>query len=357
MVTDRAHIRRSGLAVIHSPCLVCLSASDRSRSGTRGRMGGCRRGGRRGGKRSTAPTASTGAHEGPPGTSRPPHTAGWVPSSPRSSLGSPTKRAYAGRRPRVRARRAAAPPPPAAPRPRARRGRGGRAPRATCRHPSSGSAPPAAPTLPDDLRDLDALVLAHEWLDVVPCTVAEVDDDGVLREVLVDGSGAERLGDEVAADDRAWADAWWPAVTPGERVEVGLSRDLAWRDLVSRSASGLTIAVDYGHTRTGRPSHGSLTAYREGQVVEAVPDGSARPHRPRRDRLARGRRGRHPARAAAPASASPLRPRTTRGPRPTRSATCTTSAVPPPSPHSPTPTGSAGSTGRCRGILGRADLT
>ncbi|WP_404380658.1 SAM-dependent methyltransferase [Knoellia locipacati] len=132
---------------------------------------------------------------------------------------------------------------------------------------------PGGPTLPDDLRDLDALVLAHEWLDVVPCTVAEVDDDGVLREVLVDGSGAERLGDEVAADDRAWADAWWPAVTPSDRVEIGLSRDLAWRDLLSRSASGMAIAVDYGHARTGRPSHGSLTAYREGQVVEAVPDG------------------------------------------------------------------------------------
>ena len=132
---------------------------------------------------------------------------------------------------------------------------------------------PGGPGLPDELCDLDALVLAHEWLDVVPCTVAEVDDDGVLRELLVDASGAERLGDEVGSDDRAWADAWWPTVTPGDRVEVGLARDQAWRDLLSRSASGVTVAVDYGHTRTGRPRHGSLTAYREGQVVEAVPDG------------------------------------------------------------------------------------
>ena len=132
---------------------------------------------------------------------------------------------------------------------------------------------PGGALLPDGLRDLDALVLAHEWLDVVPCTVAEVDDAGALREVLVDDSGAETLGDAVAGEDRAWADAWWPATTPGERVEVGLSRDRAWRDLLSRNRSGLTVAVDYGHTRTGRPSAGTLTAYRAGQVTETVPDG------------------------------------------------------------------------------------
>ena len=132
---------------------------------------------------------------------------------------------------------------------------------------------PGGALLPDELHDLDALVLAHEWLDVVPCTVAEVDDDGVLHEVLVDDSGAETSGGALTGDDLAWADAWWPAASPGERVEVGLSRDLAWRDLLSRSRSGLTVAVDYGHERTRRPSHGTLTAYRAGQVSETVPDG------------------------------------------------------------------------------------
>ncbi|GAA4119176.1 SAM-dependent methyltransferase [Knoellia locipacati] len=132
---------------------------------------------------------------------------------------------------------------------------------------------PGGALLPDELRDLDALVLAHEWLDVVPCTVAEVDDEGELREVLVDDSGTETLGGTLTGDDRAWADAWWTSATPGERVEVGLSRDLAWRDLLSRNRSGLTVAVDYGHVRTGRPSFGTLTAYQEGQVTETVPDG------------------------------------------------------------------------------------
>jgi hypothetical protein len=53
--------------------------------------------------------------------------------------------------------------------------------------------------LPDRLT---GLVVANEWLDNVPCTVAEVDDDGRLREVLVEsdqehetlGTGPEALG-------------------------------------------------------------------------------------------------------------------------------------------------------------------
>ena len=41
--------------------------------------------------------------------------------------------------------------------------------------------------LPDELDGLtDTLVVANEWLDVVPCTIAEVDENGELREVLVD---------------------------------------------------------------------------------------------------------------------------------------------------------------------------
>lgn len=129
------------------------------------------------------------------------------------------------------------------------------------------------PSLPDGLHELDALVLAHEWLDVVPCTVAEVDGDGTLREVLVDEDGTETLGPGLDGDELAWADAWWPTTSPGERVEVGLSRDRAWRDLVSRNASGLTVAVDYGHTRATRPPHGTLTAYRAGSLTSPVPDG------------------------------------------------------------------------------------
>ncbi len=135
---------------------------------------------------------------------------------------------------------------------------------------------PGGADLPPELTDLsDALVIAHEWLDVVPCTVAEVDADGTPREVLVDPtSGEESLGGSLTAADRRWADAHWPTTTPGDRIEVGRARDEAWSDLVSRVASGTLVAVDYGHTATMRPSAGTLTAYVRGQLTPPVPDGS-----------------------------------------------------------------------------------
>jgi SAM-dependent MidA family methyltransferase len=132
------------------------------------------------------------------------------------------------------------------------------------------------PHLPDGLRHLDgALVVAHEWLDVVPCPVAQVDDHGVLRQVLVEPvTGEESLGDQVGGDDLDWATAHWPSDAPGERVEVGHPRDLAWADLVSRVTRGVVVAVDYGHRGGDRPTAGTLTAYRRGQQVVPVPDGT-----------------------------------------------------------------------------------
>jgi len=135
---------------------------------------------------------------------------------------------------------------------------------------------PGGAGLPLELTDLrHALVVAHEWLDVVPCTVAEVDDAGTPREVLVDpASGEESLGAPLSAADRRWADAHWPTTRPGDRIEVGRARDDAWSDLVSRVASGTLVAVDYGHTATSRPHGGTLTAYAGGQLTSPVPDGS-----------------------------------------------------------------------------------
>jgi len=135
---------------------------------------------------------------------------------------------------------------------------------------------PGGAGLPPELTDLrDALVVAHEWLDVVPCTVAEVDDAGTPREVLVDpASGEESLGAPLSAADRHWADVHWPTTRPGDRIEVGRARDDAWSDLVSRVASGTLVAVDYGHTATSRPHGGTLTAYAGGQLTSPVPDGS-----------------------------------------------------------------------------------
>jgi SAM-dependent MidA family methyltransferase len=60
----------------------------------------------------------------------------------------------------------------------------------------------------------------------------------------------------------------------GDRVEVGQSRDIAWENLLSRVASGLAIAADYGHTTQSRPAVGTLTGFKDGRQVIPVPDGS-----------------------------------------------------------------------------------
>ena len=140
---------------------------------------------------------------------------------------------------------------------------------------SSGSAPPEAPRSPPVSGRLEhALVIAHEWLDVVPCTIAEVDDRGVLREVLVAAGGAESLGGRVEGADRQWAEKHWPTRDPGDRVEIGRTRDDAWANLLTRVRSGLVVAVDYGHTLAERPREGTLTAYGRGRRAAPVPDGT-----------------------------------------------------------------------------------
>jgi SAM-dependent MidA family methyltransferase len=122
--------------------------------------------------------------------------------------------------------------------------------------------------LPDHI---DGLLIANEWLDNVPCEVVEVDDDGVVREVFVDpATGAETLG---VVQESAWLDEWWPLREPGERAEVGASRDRAWADAVAR-VDGMAIAIDYGHLREGRPLFGTLRSYADGREVDVVPDGS-----------------------------------------------------------------------------------
>jgi SAM-dependent MidA family methyltransferase len=137
---------------------------------------------------------------------------------------------------------------------------------------------PGGQRLPEELDGLTgSLVFANEWLDVVPCPIAEVDQEGELREVLVNAStGDERLGEIVSGTDRSWCQRFWPVegMGAGDRVEIGETRDLAWDDLVSRVSSGLAVAVDYGHTIDSRPGQGTLTGFREGRQVLPVPDGS-----------------------------------------------------------------------------------
>jgi SAM-dependent MidA family methyltransferase len=134
------------------------------------------------------------------------------------------------------------------------------------------------PDLPDDIAwaeelpaTIDGLLIAHEWLDNIPCDVVELDDTGVVRLVEVEpDTGAEILGDAVESD---WLERWWPLTEPGARAEIGEPRDDAWDDAVGR-VHGIALAVDYGHTRGTRPPFGSLASFAHGQEVDVVPDGS-----------------------------------------------------------------------------------
>lgn len=135
---------------------------------------------------------------------------------------------------------------------------------------------PGGTELPPELHGLqDVLVIAHEWLDVVPCTIAEYDGT-VWRTVEVDPDGEERLTDPVAGTDLHWLQRnWLSDATEGDRAEMGTTRDAAYRDLRARIDCGLLVAVDYGHLRTDRPRWGTLTGYRSGVQCPPYPDGSA----------------------------------------------------------------------------------
>lgn len=133
------------------------------------------------------------------------------------------------------------------------------------------------------------LVMAHEWLDEIPCDVIERDESGVDRVVLVDRDGSQMLGPPISDDEacarwgldatdlRDWTAAWWPLREPGDRAEVGVSRDRAWAWIGSLLGAGCALSTDYGHDRHVRIDahrHGTLTAYLNGRVVAPVPDGT-----------------------------------------------------------------------------------
>lgn len=138
---------------------------------------------------------------------------------------------------------------------------------------------PGGADLPAELIDLeDTLVVANEWLDVVPCTIAEIDGNGPPREVLVDrATGEERLGPPLSDADLRWCAEHWPTddLSPGDRLEVGTTRDVAFAELAERLGSGLLVAIDYGHLRDQRPADGTLIGYADGMVIGPHPDGAA----------------------------------------------------------------------------------
>jgi SAM-dependent MidA family methyltransferase len=121
-------------------------------------------------------------------------------------------------------------------------------------------------------RGVSGLLMAVEYLDVVPVDVVELTETG-CRLVEVSESGEERLGPEPPERDLAWLRQWWPLAEVGDRAEVGHTRDAAWRQLSATVTAGLAVAVDYAAV-PARDVAGTLTAYRDGRQLAAVPDGS-----------------------------------------------------------------------------------
>lgn len=143
---------------------------------------------------------------------------------------------------------------------------------------------------PLPLSDVRGLVMAHEWLDEIPCDIVERDEDGIDRLVLVDLCGVEVLGPPLtddhacaeygvdAAQARSWLACWWPLAEPGDRAEVGIARDRAWKWMTGLVAEGTALATDYGHVsaeRAERHRDGTLAAYASGHLVRPAPDGGA----------------------------------------------------------------------------------
>ena len=130
------------------------------------------------------------------------------------------------------------------------------------------------------------LLIANEWLDNVPCDLAEATPDG-WRLVEVTTDGTERLGPQPTADQQTWLSTWWPIPEVPEtsettdssspqplRAEIGLNRDTAWDQAVATLDRGIAIAVDYAHDSGSRPPFGTLTGYAHGRQTAPIPDGS-----------------------------------------------------------------------------------
>ena len=157
---------------------------------------------------------------------------------------------------------------------------------------------PGGADLPPALEDLPAaLVVAHEWLDVVPCDVLERGRVGATARGRGGRHRARAARPSATDEQEDWAARWWPPIRDrateqateqgteqateaagGQRVEVGLARDRAWAGLLARVRSGVVLAVDYGHVAGDRPPTGSAGGAPGRAPGPARPGRQLRPH-------------------------------------------------------------------------------
>ncbi len=121
---------------------------------------------------------------------------------------------------------------------------------------------------------ITGLVIANEWLDNVPLDVVELTQAAPAVVEVDPVTGAERPHGKPDPADLAWIRDWWPLHGYGERAEVGRTRCIAWAGVIRRIDRGVAVAADYGHLKASRPRYGTLTGYKDGRAVPAVPDGS-----------------------------------------------------------------------------------
>jgi SAM-dependent MidA family methyltransferase len=130
-------------------------------------------------------------------------------------------------------------------------------------------------------------LIAHEFLDDLPCEVIELDaephimlanDDGTLERgpALSDAAACAALNMDVPGI-LDWIQRWWPLGQPMQRIEVGIERDRIWRSLVQQVRGGMAFAIDYGHVfaerRVGTWDAGTLAGYRDHQLTSPRLDG------------------------------------------------------------------------------------
>ena len=132
------------------------------------------------------------------------------------------------------------------------------------------------------LTPADGLLIAHEFLDDVPCPLVEVDESGVPHLVVCDPRTGQPIPGRPLSTRRDaalldWLERWWPMTRPLMRGEIGTTRDELWTELTAWIRIGYAIAVDYAHLKEDRLrgawDGGTLTGYREGQVVTPAADG------------------------------------------------------------------------------------